>query len=296
MASIFILLLVGYGAKKIGVLSHKDAPFITSFVINFTMPAFVILAIHGKPLNVDMMKAPFLFFSAEMVLMGLAYLTARALKLDRRTTGGLMLASAFGNTGFLGYPVVSAAFAGNDHAMPSAVLMDAFGMMFILSTIGVVVAESFTGSAFEWQSLLGFLKTPLFPATVLALILRTVHIPDMIVTTLGYLSAATVPLVMIAVGLSLSTGSMKQFPVALGASVILKLALMPALVILVMHLAGIHGTIYRVGAVLGSMPTAVISGVIASRYGANGAFVAAAIALSTLIGVVSVPVVLMIAH
>lgn len=296
MASIFILLLIGYSAKKIGVLSHKDAPLITSLVINFTMPAFVILAIHGKPLNMDMAKAPFLFFAAEMVVMALAYLIARALRLDRRTTGGLMLVSAFGNTGFLGYPVVNAAFAGNVHAMPSAVLMDAFGMMVVLCTVGIIVVENCTGSAFEWQSMLGFLKTPLLFGTLLALVLRTVHIPDLVMSSLQYLSAATVPLVMIAIGLNLSTYSVRQFPGALAAAVTLKLALLPALVILVMHLAGVKGTVYQVGATLGAMPAAVVSGVIASRYGANGAFVAAAIALGTLISVVTIPIVLMIVH
>lgn len=286
--------MIGYGAKKTGVLSQKDAPFITSLVINFTMPAFVILAIHGKPLNVDMMKAPFLLFAGEVGIMVLAYLISRAFKFDRPTTGALILVSAFGNTGFLGYPVVSVVFAHNDHALPAAVLMDSFGMMLMLCTIGIITAEVFTGSAFDWRSMFTFMKTPLFPATILALILRTVHLPDLLVSTLQYLSAATVPLVMIAVGLNLSTGSVKQFPSALVTAVILKLALLPMFLLAGMHLAGIHGTVHQVGIVQAAMPTAVFAGVIASRYNANPLLAAAAIALSTLISVVSIPAVLLL--
>ncbi|GAF95146.1 unnamed protein product, partial [marine sediment metagenome] len=46
-------------------------------------------------------------------------------------------------TGFLGYPVVSAAFGGDKHAVLTAVMFDAFGMALPLITVGVAVAACF---------------------------------------------------------------------------------------------------------------------------------------------------------
>ncbi|MCE5314730.1 MAG: AEC family transporter [Armatimonadota bacterium] len=294
--SIFLLLLVGYGAKKVGVLSAKDSPVITSIIVNLALPSWIFTSVHGKKISSDMIKAPFLFIAAEMAVMGLAYMAARVIRLDRRTTGALMLVSVFGNTGFLGYPVVSAAFSHVASAMPTAVMVDQFAMQMMLGIVGVTVAAVFSGSEFECGRLFEFLKTPLFPTAVLALILRNVHVPTMILTTLGYLGAATVPLAMISVGLGLSIGSIKQYPAALVTAVILKMALLPALVVVAMRLVGITGIVNDVSTVLAATPAAVLAGVMAARYGSNGAFAASAIALGTLISVVWIPVVLMLLH
>lgn len=294
--SIFLLLLVGYGSKKVGILSRKDSPAITSLIINLTMPALIFTALHGKPINCDMVKAPFLFFAAELVVMCVALLVASMLKLNRQTAGGLILASAFGNTGCLGYPVITAAFSGHQLALPAAVIMDQFAVMAMVGIIGVAVAACFAGSKFQLQSLLEFLRTPIFPTTILALILRNVHIPQCIMSALGYLGSATMALAMISVGLGLSTESVRQYPAALAAAVVLKMLLMPALVLVAMHLAGVDGIVNHTGIVLGALPCSIMSGVIANRYGTNGAFVAGGIALTTLISIVWVPVVLILLH
>lgn len=287
--SIFLLLMVGYGARKVGVLKTEDAGVVNALVINLTMPAFIFVYTHGKPLTTAMVKAPFLGFAMEMVILGLAYLAARAMKLNRPTTGALMLVAAFGNTGFLGYPVVEAAFRGSKHAILTAVLFDEFAMALILNTVGIAVAACFAGSKFQKKSLLEFLKTPLFPMTVVALILKDVYIPEVIMTTLRYLAAGTVPLAMISIGLNLSTGSVKQQPLALLVALGLKMALLPFLMYLTLPLIGVTGIVAKVVVLESAMPSAVFTGVVASRYGANSKFAASAIFVTTLISVVAIP-------
>ena len=152
VASIFLLLMVGYAAKRFGALKAGDSAVVNSLVINLTMPAYIFIYTHERPLTSAMVKAPVVLFVGEMLILGLAYLAARAMKLDRRTTGALMLVAAFGNTGFLGYPVTGAAFHNNDHAVLAAVMMDQFGMSLPLCTVGVAVAACFAGSKFEWAA------------------------------------------------------------------------------------------------------------------------------------------------
>lgn len=284
-----MLLLAGYGAKKTGVLKSTDARVVNSIVINLTMPAFIFVSLHKQMLNSAMVKAPVLGFVMEMVVMGLAYLSARALKLDRRTTGGLMLAAAFGNTGFLGYPMVAAAFPHDGRAIPTAVMFDEFAMAMVLNSVGVAVATCFAGKRFEPKAMLEFLKTPLFPSTIVALALRTVYIPQVILKTLEFLSAGTVPLAMISIGLSLSGGSLKKYPAALGAGFLLKMVALPLLVWATLPLIGVGGTVRQVAILESAVPTAVVSGVIAGRYGANEEFVAAAIFAMTLLSVAVMP-------
>ncbi len=294
VVSIFLLLLAGYVARKIRVLRPSDSAVVNSIVINLTMPAFIFVYTHGKPISSAMVKAPALGVAAELVIIGLAYVVARAMRLDRRTTGAMMLVSAFGNTGFLGYPVISAAFHGHKGAVLTAVMFDEFAMAMILNSIGVAVAATFAGSKFDARNLLEFLRGPLFPATIVALILKDVYVPDLVMKTLGYLAAGTVPLAMISIGLSLSAGSVKQYPMPMLAASVLKMAVLPLLMALLLPFIGVTSEVYRVTVLESAMPAAVFSGVVAARYGANGAFAAGSIFVMTLASVILIPAVYML--
>jgi predicted permease len=248
-----------------------------------------------------MISGPVAMFISSMFVMGLAYLAALALRLDRPTTGGLMLVAAFGNTGFLGYPVTMAAFhhhgdAIAGQAMATAVMVDQFSMALPLYSIGVAVAASFTAAKVgKWQ-VLEFLKTPLFPATVLAIVLRNVHIAEALMTAIQLLGSATIPLAMVSLGLSLSRSSLKTATAPFVAASVLKMVVLPLVVFLVMRMMGTAGIVRNVTVLEASMPTAVMSGVIASRYGANESFVSGATFLMTLLSMASITFVLYLLH
>ncbi|MDH7602008.1 MAG: AEC family transporter [Armatimonadota bacterium] len=293
-ASIFLLLLAGYATKRLGILKASDARVVNALVVNLTMPAFIFVSIHRKPITPEMVHAPVAGFVMEMVVMGLAYAAARLLRLDRRTTGALMLVSAFGNTGFLGYPVVTAAFNRNKSALLSAVMFDEFAMALALNSIGVVVAVSFSGAQTNWNCVFEFLKSPLFPATVVSLLLRNTELPGFLTAALQYLAAGTVPLAMISIGLSLSAGAVKDHPAAIAAALVLKMAVLPILVWLALTVLGITGIVKQVAVLESAMPPAVFSGVVAGRFGVNGTFAAAAIFVLTLCSIVLIPVTLLL--
>jgi hypothetical protein len=292
IASIFILLLVGYGAKRVGVLSAKDDAVLNSVLINITLPAFIFVNTIGNPLDMSMIKTPALAILVEALIVALAYLIGRLLRLDRPTTGALMIVSAFGNTGYMGYPVAKAAFPDDGRGVLTAVLFDNFGMRAGLITVGVAIATSSAGAKFKWSSLTQFVKTPLFPAMVLGLVFREAKLPALLMDSLGYLAAATVPLSMISIGLNISATSLREYPAPLVAAVVLKMLLFPVLMWLLLDWADITGTVAQAAILESAMPSAVFSGVVVSKFGANGRFGAAAIFVTTLLSVIVVPVVM----
>lgn len=294
VSAVFLLLLVGYGARKLGVLRSSDTTVVNSIVINLTGPAFAFSAIYGKPLTLQMIGAPMVVFVSSMMVMGLAYLIGTILRLDRKTTGAIMLVSAFGNTGFLGYPVTMAAFPGSGEAIATAVMCDQFAMALPLYSVGVVVAASFAAAKASRAQMFEFMKAPLLPATIIAILLRPVHLPQPFVTSMTILGQATVPLAMLSLGLSLSRSSLKTATVPFTVGLVLKMLALPAIVFLGLRLAGIDGVVRNVTVLESSMPAAIMTGVIAGRYGTNGAFVSAAIFLMTLISIVAIPVILML--
>lgn len=296
--AIFLLLLTGYAAKRLGILKPKDAPVVHSIVTNFTAPAFVFIYIHGKPITGPMIKAPAVVFVCSMLIMGLAFVIARLLKFDSATTGGLLLAAAYGNTGFLGYPVTLGAFPHHGEAIASTVMIDQFAMALPLYSIGVVIAASFASgsSKFDKRQLLEFLKTPLFPATVLALIFRTTPVPAALMTALTYLGNATIPLAMISLGLSISRMPVKSVTVPFTVAFLLKMVAMPIIAFFALRWAGIGGIVRDVAVLESGMPTAIMAGVLANRYGSNGPFVSGAIFLMTLLSILTIPAILTLLH
>lgn len=292
VASIFVLLLVGYTSKKLRILSVKDTGVINAIVINLALPAFIFMSINGNPLTTEMLRAPVVGLVMEGIVLGLAYLASRLLRLDRPTTAGLMIAATFGNTGYLGLPFVTAAFDGDGIAKQSAVMMDSFAMRILLCSAGIAVATCFAGERFKWKDTLEFVKSPLFVAVILGLAFRKVPITGVPKDILTYLAALTVPLSMISVGLNLSMGSAKRWPLAIAAAVALKLALLPLLTFFGLPLLGVGGTVAKVAVLEMAMPSAIFGGVIAGRYGANKEFVAGAIFASTLLSVGVIPAVL----
>lgn len=292
VTSIFLLLLAGYVAKRLGALKPSDASVVNALVVNLTMPAFIFVSVHNKPLTSEIIKAPAIGILMESVVIVLAYSVARILRLDRRTTGALMLVSAFGNTGFLGYPVVTAAFRNERDALLCAVMFDEFAMAMILNSAGVAIAIAASGARFEWRNVLEFLKSPLFPATVIALAMRKLAIPGFLMSTLEYLAAGTVPLAMISIGLTLSTGTIRSYPLPILFALILKMIVLPVLVWLSLSVLGIQGVVRQVSVLESAMPSAVFSGVVAARFGANGSFAAAAIFVMTMFSVILIPLTL----
>lgn len=293
-SAIFLLMLIGYAARKTKVLRSEDVSVVNSILIYITYPAFIFVNTHDNPFLPEMAVAPAVGLVSEIIVLGLAYLAARLMKLDRTTTAVLLLVSAFGNTGFLGYPVVHAAFSGDRHAVLTAVMFDSFGMSFWLYTVGVAIATTFAGAKFDWKNMLGFLRTPILPMVVLALILRTTPIPSWILQTLEYAASATVPLAMISIGMSLSTKSIGKYPWQILVATLLKMAVLPALMFLLLPMAGVGGVVRQTVILQSALPAAVFTGVVAERFGGNYEFAAGAIFAMTIISLLVIPLVLFV--
>ncbi|HEX2924054.1 MAG TPA: AEC family transporter [Chloroflexota bacterium] len=296
IAAIFLLLLVGYGAKRAKILKQSDTSVVNAIIIYLTMPAFIFSVFHKKPLPDGVWATPVVVLVGEMVVLALAYGCARLLKLDRPTTGGLMVAAAFGNTGFLGYPVTTAVWPHQPGALVTSVMIDSFGMSMWLMSIGIAVAATFASAKFDRRSMLAFLKTPLFPSTVIALLIRNCNVPEPIVISARYLGAATVPLAMISLGLSLSARSIRKTSTPFLVCLLLKVAVLPVLVHFGLKPFGVTGLVHDAAVLEASMPSAVMAGVVSGQYGANGPFVSGAVFLMTLFSLATIPLVLTILH
>jgi len=136
------------------------------------------------------------------------------------------------------------------------------------------------------------LRNPLILSTLAGLVANLIGLkfPEAVATTLQRIGLAALPVGLMAVGAGLRLGGLKASPGLAAAFMSLRHAVLPAIAIgLTAALA--LGVDQRLIVVLfASLPTASSAYVLAARMGGDGAFVAGLVTVSTLLGMVSVPV------
>ncbi len=137
-------------------------------------------------------------------------------------------------------------------------------------------------------------RNPLIISTVLGLLanMAGVHLPETIATVMQRIGAAALPLGLMAVGAGLAVGGVRAAPGLAAALLFIRHALLPLVAIglcLALHLGPAQSMIV---VLFGALPTASSTYVLAARMGGDGAFVAGLVTVSTLLGMLSIPLAL----
>jgi hypothetical protein len=283
-----------------GVLWRRFEPFglapddvrrvLSAVVYNLLLPALVLGALWRTPLAVGMLLVSLIAVTDVLVGLALSWSWCRVCKLERRTTGALMLAAAFGNVTYLGLPVLEASLG--TWARTVAVQYDLFGTMPLLFTLGIMVARKFGNGAAGESPARALLTSPPWWAAFagLALSAATVPLPAWFGELLDRLAAGVAPLMLLVIGLSLVfTRELRNQWQPLVPVAVIQLLVMPLLIWLQTILLGIGGD-QRVALVLeAAMPSMVLGIVLCERYGLDTARYAQAVTVTTLISMVTLP-------
>lgn len=141
----------------------------------------------------------------------------------------------------------------------------------------------------------GYLKelsrNPLILATVSGLVfnLLGLQLPELAATTLGRIGAAALPLGLMAVGAGLRLGALREAPALAGALLSIRHLALPLVALACAWLMDLNPVQQAVLVIFAALPTASSAYVLAVRMGGNGAYVAGLVTLSTLLGMLSLP-------
>ena len=288
-ALVVAMLVLGYLFQRLRVLPADAAQALTLVVLYVCLPAAVLRyapRLELSPALLGVAAVPWLLLAATVLLVGVL---ARVLKLRRDQHGVLLLTVALGNTSFLGYPLTRA-LIGED-ALPYAVVYDQFGAFLIMSTFGLWVLARYGGDA-EPSPREMVRKVLLFPplwALVVGLTVMPASPPSWIDGALLRLSEALLPLAMLTIGLSVQFALPRDELRPLAAGLVLKLALMPALALLLVPLLGMTGDMARTTVLEAAMPSMVTAGALAIAQGMAPRLAAAMVGYGLLLSLVTLP-------
>lgn len=134
-------------------------------------------------------------------------------------------------------------------------------------------------------------RNPLIIATASGLVssLIGLRLPSLMDITLQRIGNAALPLGLMAVGAGLQIGALKEGPRLAVALLSIRHALLPALAVTAVVLLALPAGQQAVLVAFAALPTASSAYVLAVRMGGHGGYVAGLVSLSTLIGMVALP-------
>lgn len=144
----------------------------------------------------------------------------------------------------------------------------------------------------------GFLRelarNPLIIATVSGLLfnLAGLRLPELAALTLSRMGAAALPLGLMAVGAGLQMGALREAPRLAAALLTIRHLGLPATAVAAVMAFGLAPLQQAMVVAFAALPTASSAYVLAVRMGGHGGFVAGLVTVSTLAGMVSLPVAL----
>jgi hypothetical protein len=277
---VFAIIAIGYVFAR---LRKIDLRAVIDLLLYITIPALVISSLSRKPLETELVVTVAVSACAVVAATGVvAFLYLRLT--GRAGLRGFYLPTMFMNTGNMGLPLALLAFG--QEGLTVAVLYYVT-MSIVVYTAGIYIASG-RGGFREVLSL------PLIYAAVLALGLNeaSVAIPGPLLTTIDMLGAATIPLMQLSLGYRLYSTRITS-PGATLASSVIRIGGGFAAALLITQAFNIGGVTAKVIILASSMPSAVINFIISHRYNLDADFVSSSVALSTLLSVITVPLILL---
>ena len=288
-ALILAMLALGLLFQRLRLFPENASEVLNKVVLYVCLPASVLIYAPRLELGTHVVAVavvPWLLLGATVLLVGGV---TRVLKLRPDEHAVLLLTVALGNTSFLGYPLVRA-LIGED-ALPFAVIYDQFGAFLILSTFGLYVLARYGGDEKPTAAMIGrrILTFPPFLALVFGLTLMPETPPAWIANGLQRLADALLPLVVLAIGLSLKLALPRDELKPLAAGLVLKLAVMPLIAFGVVALLDLP-TLQRDTAVLESaMPPMITAAALAISHRLAPGLAAAMVGYGILLSLATLP-------
>ena len=293
MMTLFAIVIVGYGAGKLGYLGGDFDRQLSRLVINMTCPALILSSAMTGELPDREYILPLLLISVitYAVLTGVAFLLPRYLTKKKDDEGAIGFALMFGNVGFMGYPVVASIF-GHEAVFYAAVLnvVNTFAV-FTVGTILITGKSDVEQKRFEKKVLY---STPMLACylTMMIVALRIDNIPEAISAPLTMIGNITVPAALLIIGSSMSYLSLKSL---LGNSTVyvttlFRLAILPIGIYYLCTLLGFSCFVVNINTVVIAMPVATYGTILCLKYGKDTTMITEVTFITTLISMISIPV------
>lgn len=293
MVVLFILMGIGFVCSKKAVITDEVGKKLSTIVVNVANPALILTGCMGeeKIKGQELLITAAVMLAVYAVLLLLAQLLPRLLRVEKKSCGTYKAMTVFSNIGFMGFPVVSALY-GSGALLYAALFMIPYNIL--IYTYGVsamAVKEDLADSKVSIGRILNIGVI----ACILTIIiyLLGLPIPEFIKTTVTQLSNLTAPLSMMIIGASLASLNLKELFMdgKLLVFSIIKLVVIPVAGVLLIRQFVSNEVICGVCMVMLATPVGSMTAMLAQQYDGDYEMASKGVALTTVLSVVTMPLV-----
>lgn len=188
---------------------------------------------------------------------------------SKKLTGCLIITAGFGNTSFLGFPIIHALYG--EEGLKTAILVDQPGTFVVLSTLGILVATLYSsGSTSGFYLVKKILFFPPFLTFLLACLMNILDLDFHIYIqfVLQKVGICMTPLAMLSVGLQLRFDKKSKHFKFLGLGLFYKLILTPAIIyLLYVVILNQNSKIIQVSIMEAAMAPMITASILAASHG-----------------------------
>ncbi len=223
--------------------------------------------------------------------MLLMWLCIKCMHLTRPQQGALLLAATFPNATYLGLPVTGQVLG--DWTQVVVLKFDLFACTPVLLTVGILIAHRFGNSQTKVHPLQALMRVPPLWALAVASCLNVTNIPqpELLAHALQTLSGGVVPLMLIALGMSIRWDTLQaRFVPMLLPVCLIALVIAPLVALGVGRGLGLESGTLTAVVLLAAMPTMIFGIVICEQFSLDGALYASAVFITTILSIATLTV------
>jgi predicted permease len=244
-------------------------------------PALVFNILTTSPVSASEFGRMAVFYALVAAsAMVLARLAAIPLRLDRASLSAFLLVVVCSNSGNYGLPVALLAFGRDALTFASVYFVSSAIFSY---TGGILLAAS--GRRSVAQALAGVLRVPAVYGAVAAAIVMGLGlpVPEAVARPMTLLSDAALPMMVLVLGMQLERATWPERPDMVAVAAALSLVVTPLAAFGIAHLVGLRGAAFQAGVLQASMPTAVITTILALEFNVAPNFVTSVVCVTTLL-------------
>ena len=292
MLKLFLLLVLGFVLFKCHIFDEYTNKKISALIVNVASPMLIISSIAGvegndKSIVFLMIGAGILMYIGFIIL---GKIINRIFPFPKKDWPVYECMVVFANTGFMGYPVLLDVF-GQEAVFYASLIHMAFN--FFVYTYAIMCLTKGDDNEFK----LNF-KQLLTPGIVLIFIgiliyLFDIQLPSVLMDTINSVGSLTAPLSMMMIGSSLAVYLIKDSFTDWRSYVFafVRLIIVPFMTMIVCRLLHINPYYANITIITNAMPVGSMVLMLATQYNANVKIVTRNIVVSTLLSVITIPIV-----
>ena len=291
MIVLFAMMVSGYLAFKLHFFDRIGQHQISTLLVKILNPFLLLSSLgSGRAENADVMSREAfilsLIYYGYLFVFSLIYVKVRRLPVKEASMQQLLM--DFSNVGFFSIPLIRALF-GDSYVIYLLYYLLFFNIF--AYTAGVFLASRMADEEkpFEIRKVLNSGTA----VSALAIVLNALNIqlPAPAVTFCSYMGNACIPLSMILIGASLAQKDLRKIFTTPGNYLfaLVRMLICPVMGILLFSHLPFHRDMLYLFFILLSMPPATMSGMLAEEYGHKGNEANEIIAMTTLMAVVTIP-------